>query len=109
MYTLLHSKFPIADKVFIYTDSSTSIAMINNDAAFRAKKQREIVDEIKLLMMEYCIKAGRPIRSHTALFEFIHIKAHTKKKDKASLINNWCDQQAKLYMQKALKAHLKKV
>lgn len=31
---------------------------------------------------------------------FSHVKAHTKKEDKRSYVNRWCDKQAKVYMQK---------
>ena len=102
LHTLLHAKFSPATSVFIFTDSLSSIHHINNKARFKTIPERDLVDEIKLLMMEYCQKHLIPIRNYRKLFNFQHIKAHTKKKDKPSLINHWCDKQANAYNCKAV-------
>jgi len=94
IYTLTRSKFEGLTKVCVFTDSKISIQAINNAATFRDKGNREVLEELRFLMMEYCIRYGHSIRDYRKFFDIKHIKAHTGKKDKLSLINNWCDKNA---------------
>lgn len=91
--------------MFIFSDSKGCINAITGEARpFKDKEVRAVLDEINFIMMEICLKHGKSIRSVKTFFEFIHVKAHTNKKDKISLINQWCDQNAKRYMRLACKA-----
>lgn len=104
VYTLLHSKFTPITKVFIYSDSKGCLNAITGESrSFKEKEVRKVLDEINLLMMEICLKHGKSIRSVNTFFELIHVKAHTRKKDKLSQINDWCDQNARRYMRLACK------
>ena len=99
VYTLLHSKFSPITKVFIYSDSKNCIDCITgNSRSFKDIEVRRVLEEINFLMIEVCIKHGKPIRSIKTFFELIHVKAHTKRTDKISQINDWCDKNAKKYM-----------
>jgi ribonuclease HI len=99
IYTLLHSKFQPITKVFIYSDSVACLNAITGESrSFKSKEVRAVQEEIQFLMMEICLKHGKSIRSVKSFFQLTHVKAHTKKTDKLSQINAWCDENAKKYM-----------
>lgn len=97
IYTLKHSKFSPVSKVFIYCDNKTVVEALNGTALFKDEQKRKVVDEIKFLMMDICLKHGKTLRDVDTFFEVIHIKAHTGNTDVFSKINAWCDKNAKLY------------
>jgi ribonuclease HI len=101
VHSLLHSKFQPITQVFIFSDSNNSLQSIKGDAGLKDKELRRVLDEIKILMMETCLKHGKSIRSVNTFFKLVHVKAHTKKTDKLSQINAWCDENAKKYMRAA--------
>lgn len=99
LHTLKHSKFTPITNVIIYSDSLISVQLLNGDRnGLKDKDKRDIVDEIYFLMMEICLREGKSIRYVDTMFSFKHIKAHSGKKDKMSLINQWCDKNARKYM-----------
>ncbi len=104
IYTLKHCKFEPITKVIIHSDSKLCLDIISGESrSFADKEARKVLDEINFLMMEICIKHGKSIRQVKSFFEFVHVKAHTKKSDKLSVINDWCDQNARKYMRLACK------
>jgi|GEM_PF-4805857 len=104
IHTLKHCKFRPITSVFVYCDVIDVVNAINGERNnFKDKDLRDIVDEINFLMLEICIQAGVNIRNVRKFFTFTHVKAHTKQKDKFSLINNWCDREAVKYRKQASK------
>lgn len=98
IHTLKHSRFNEVRKVIINTDSQSSIDLLTGKT--RGSASSEIVkaiDECRLLMMEFCLQIGKSIRDVDKVFELRHVKAHTKKKDSRSFVNEWCDKEAKKY------------
>lgn len=111
LHTLKHSKFAPITSVHIYTDSLIAYNIINNQkrkANFTPVDYSHVVDEIYFLMMEICLREGKSIRDVKKVFTFNHVKAHTGQTDKMSLINDWCDKEAKRYRVKADKKKVKK-
>lgn len=109
LYTLLHSKFAGVTSVYIYTDSQISINAISlENRTFKRDEIANVVTEIDFLMMEICLKYGKSIRSVKTFFKLNHVRAHTYNTDKLSVINNWCDENAKKYMRLAVKEKNKK-
>lgn len=100
VYTLKHSKFQPIEKVFIYCDNEACVGALNSLARFSDLEKRKVVDEIHFLMIEVCIKHGKTMRDIDTFFNVQHVKAHTGNDDKFSRINNWCDENAKLYVKK---------
>lgn len=97
LHTLKHSKFNPITKVWIYSDSLMSIYAINDAIRLKDNEHRAVVDEIRFLMMEICLRENRSIRDINKMFSLNHIKAHTGKSDKLSKINQWCDVNARYY------------
>jgi ribonuclease HI len=109
LYTLKHSKFKPISKVWLFTDNKASSDMLeNNFRGFREPELRDVVEEIRFLCMEICLRENKSIRDVKTMFTFQHIKAHTGKKDRMSEINAWCDKNAKMYMKRALNKLSKK-
>lgn len=107
IYSLRHFKYknskPITE-VIVYSDQQQCVKVLNGDLrSFVKANKREIVEEITYLMMEFCISEKRSIRDVRKIFTFMHVPAHTERKDKFSVINDWCDKNAKQYMRKAIK------
>jgi ribonuclease HI len=82
-------------RVTIYSDCKYFIQAINGDnRGFRDTELQDVLQEIRFLCMEYCIAQDISIRKYLEAFSFVHIKAHTRKGDKPTLINAWCDRTA---------------
>lgn len=103
LYTLKHSKFEPIGKVWVFTDNAASAYILENySRGFKESELRSVVEEIRFLAMEICLREGKSIREVRTIFTFQHIKAHTGKKDRMSEINAWCDKNAKMYMKRSL-------
>ena len=100
LYTLKHSKFKPISKVWIFTDSLIAVNVLEGKVP-PFKKGLEVIDEIKFLMMEICLRECKLIRDVKKMFVFEHVKAHTKGKDRKSEINAWCDKNARIYMKRS--------
>ena len=85
-------------------DELATVKYFNNDSrGMRGTEQRTVLEEIFFLMLDICIANGNPIRHVESMFSFHHVKAHTGNRDKLSLINNWCDINARKYATQARK------
>lgn len=108
IHTLKYCKFKPITSVVVYSDLLHAVQLMNGDArSFKNKELRDIVDQINFLMLEVCIQEKINIRQVKTFFTFKHVNAHTGRKDKLSIINNWCDQEAVKYRKKALNKKMK--
>lgn len=98
LHTLKHSKFAPITKVWLWCDSESAVDNITgNSRGFKTPELRKVVDEIHFLMMEICLREYKSIRAIDTMFEVAHIKGHTGNADKLSVIQNWCDVNARKY------------
>lgn len=98
LHCLKYCKFKPVTSVHVYMDTTTTVDYMNDiGRGHRGDEQRKVQDEIFFLMLDICIANGHPIRSVNAIFSYNHVKAHTGNQDKLSLINKWCDMNARKY------------
>lgn len=98
LHTLKFCKFKPVTSVHVYMDAIITVDYMNDKSrGFKGDEHKRIQDEIFFLMLDICIANGHPIRSVNKIFYYHHIRAHTGNKDKLSLINNWCDVNARKY------------
>ncbi len=98
LHMLKHSKYAPITKVWLWCDNIMCVKVIKGEIrTFRSLSHRQITDEIHFLMMEICLREGKSIRTIDAMFEVNHIQGHTGNKDKLSVIQNWCDENARKY------------
>lgn len=96
LYALKHSKFVPITKVWLWCDNQASVDNITgNSRGFKNPELRKVIDEIHFLMMEICLREGKSIRAIDTMFEVSHIKGHTGNADKLSVIQKWCDVNAR--------------
>lgn len=104
IYTLLHSKFTEVTKVIVNTDSIGAIDILAGHVGVKPTSVfYKAVEETRFNMIDVCIKNGMPIRDVKKVFEFRHVKAHTKASDARSFVNNWCDKESRKYARKLYK------
>lgn len=98
LHTLKHSKFTPITKIWLWCDNQAVVANISaTSRGYRNPELRKIIDEIHFLMMEICLRENKSIRDIDKMFVINHIKGHTGHKDKLSIIQDWCDANAKKY------------
>lgn len=94
IYTLSRSKWEGIKQVEIYSDNLHTCKALNgikNHVGIDLKA----LEEVRFLMYEFCFRQGLDIRTADKVFKFIHIRAHTGAADKHSVIQDWCDSEAK--------------
>lgn len=98
LHCLKHCKFKPVTSVHVYMDALITVDYMNGvNRGFKADRFKTVQDEVFFLMLDICIANGHPIRSVNKIFSYHHIRAHTGNQDKLSLINNWCDVNARKY------------
>lgn len=97
--TVLISSNLRAKTINIYTDNTDVINCFYNAKLHQAVRGGQHffngVCEIKLAMAEYCVSRGMKVRDYKTAFSLLHVKAHTGKDDKMSVINDWCDTESR--------------
>lgn len=83
-----------------------NLIIINSDALFTFQriglnKKDEIGRKVAQLLRQLR-KRMSIMESVLPKFEFRHVKAHSGKNDSRSIVNEWCDQEAKKWMRKQL-------
>lgn len=97
IYTLSRSSWQGITEVEVYSDSLAVIESITGRKLHRHISTK-ILAEIKFLELEFCFRQGLDIRNVRKVFKYKHVKAHTGNEDKHSVINRWCDLEAKKCM-----------
>lgn len=90
LHTLLKRQdVPTSAWLIINTDSKAAMNVIQKGKNKLGADVRKMIDELK-------------VRIQYHKFEFRHVKAHSGKGDARSLVNEWCDMNAKIHLSKSI-------
>ena len=83
---------------------SVKLIVINSDCLFSFDKISLKKDGVGKTVAQILKKVRKEMAWKGVVmpeFDFRHVKAHTKNKDARSMVNGWCDKEAKKWMRKA--------
>ena len=89
---------------------TSTLLVINSDCIhaykrvlFPRKQEDAIALSVAAILAKVMTRIAAGGKVNATRYEFRHVKAHTKKKDARSKVNDWCDKAAKAQMRNAAK------